>query len=132
MNKINEKLPPPKKMRLRKKAQEKEDEIKRKIYKANQAWNHWNFQMHWNKFEWVNPRSREERFVCLLWKKNIKTEHLVGHLQLRSLDVDNFFKTTPFVDYIKASVNGNRIKKSASEKKSIFIIRRRRTIIRKG
>ena len=23
---------------------------------ANQSWNDWEFQIHWNKLEWVNPR----------------------------------------------------------------------------
>ena len=22
---------------------------------ANQSWNDWKFQIHWNKLEWVNP-----------------------------------------------------------------------------
>ena len=26
----------------------------------NQIWNDWKFQIHWNKLEWVNPRSRIE------------------------------------------------------------------------
>ena len=27
---------------------------------ANQNCNDWNFQIHWNKLEWVNPRSHIE------------------------------------------------------------------------
>ena len=61
MKKIIQKLPPINKRRLSKKAQEKGDEIKRKIYKANQDWNDWKFQIHWNELEWVNPRSRDEQ-----------------------------------------------------------------------
>ena len=26
----------------------------------NQNWNDWNFQIHWNKLEWANLRSRIE------------------------------------------------------------------------
>ena len=26
-----------------------DDEIKRKLHKANQDWNGWKFQIHWNK-----------------------------------------------------------------------------------
>ena len=36
------------------------DEIKRKIQMANQIWNDWKFQIHWNELEWVNPRIRNE------------------------------------------------------------------------
>ena len=60
--------------------------------------------MRWNKLEWVNPRSRNEKkthFVCLLkkcFKDNVKPEHWVGHSQLRSLDTDDLFKITPGVD----------------------------------
>ena len=27
---------------------------------ANKSWNDWRSQIHWNKFEWANPRSRIE------------------------------------------------------------------------
>ena len=50
----------------------KQDGIRRKRNEDNQSWNDWKFQIHWNKLEWVNPRSRDERkilFVCLLKKK---------------------------------------------------------------
>ena len=57
MKKMNEKLPPLKKRKLSKKAEEKEDEIKRNLQTANQNWNEWKFQIHWNKLEWVNPRN---------------------------------------------------------------------------
>ena len=61
MNKLGQKLPPLKKRRLGKKSQKEEDEIKRKLTEANQFCNDWIFQIHWNKLEWVNPRSRNER-----------------------------------------------------------------------
>ena len=54
MNKSNENIPPLKKSKLNKKAQEKDDEIKRKLQTANQNCNNWIFQIHWNKLEWVN------------------------------------------------------------------------------
>ena len=77
------------------------DEIRRRLTEANQMWNDWIFQMHWNKLEWVNPRSRNERkihFVCLqikCFKDNVKPAHWVGHSQLISLDTDDLFKRTP-------------------------------------
>ena len=57
-----------------KKSQKKGDEKKIKLHEANQSWNAWKFKIHWNKLEWVNPRSRDKRknhFVCLL-KNNLK------------------------------------------------------------
>ena len=69
MKNLGHKLLPLKKSKLRKKSQKEEDEIKIKLHKANQDWNNWKFQIHWNKLEWVNSRSRDERkihFVCLL------------------------------------------------------------------
>ena len=41
MNKLNDSLPPLKKIKLRKKAQEKEDE--KKLQTDNQNWNDWKF-----------------------------------------------------------------------------------------
>ena len=42
--KLPQKLPSPKKRRLRKKNPKKDDEIKRKLTKADQYWNSWKFQ----------------------------------------------------------------------------------------
>ena len=68
--------------------------------------------------------NKKIHFVCLLNKcfiDNVKTAHWVGHSQLKSLDTDYFFKTTPVVDDIQASVTGNTMKQSASEKRGIQI-----------
>ena len=52
----------------------------------NKSWNKWNFQINWNKFEWVNPRSCTEgknplcvysRKFC--FKDNNKTAHWFGN-----------------------------------------------------
>ena len=43
---LSDKLTPLKKIKIRKKAQEKEDEIKRRLQKANQDWNDWKFQIY--------------------------------------------------------------------------------------
>ena len=61
MEKLGQKLPPPKKRKLRKKFKKEEYKIKRRLTKDNQEWNDWKFQIHWNKLEWVNPRSPDER-----------------------------------------------------------------------
>ena len=59
---------------------------------------------NWNKPEWVNPRSRDERknpfFVSSkidIFKDNVKTAHWVGHSQLRYLDTDDLFKKIPLL-----------------------------------
>ena len=61
MNKFNENLLPLKKSKLRKKAQEKEDEIKRNLQTENQNWNDWRFQIHQNKLEWVDSININEQ-----------------------------------------------------------------------
>ena len=105
MNKLGQNLPPLKKSKLSKKSQKEEDKIKRRLTKANQYWNNWKLQIHWNKLEWVNPRSRDEREnpFCVssqkhCFKDNVKPAHWVGNSQLRSLGTYDLFKRTPDVD----------------------------------
>ena len=31
------------------------------IYEAVNWWNDWKFQLHWNKLEWVNPKTLIKR-----------------------------------------------------------------------
>ena len=52
----------------------------------NQSWNHWIFQIKWNKLEWVNLRNSNKvnNPFCVSSKKfdlkdNDKTSHWVGH-----------------------------------------------------
>ena len=66
---------------------------------ANQNWNNWKFQIHWNKLEWVNPIIFDEQNnpYCVTYKKfymkdNNKTAHWFGHTKLKPLDTDDFFK----------------------------------------
>ena len=61
MKKLGQKLPPLNKRRLIKKSQKEEDEIKRKLHEANQSWDDFKLQIHWNKIEWVDPRCQDER-----------------------------------------------------------------------
>ena len=51
-------LPPLRKRKLSKKAQEKDYRIKCKLHTANSNWDYCKFQLYWNKIEWVNPRSK--------------------------------------------------------------------------
>ena len=72
MDKLGQKLPPLNKRKLSKKRQEEEDKIKRKLTEANQECCDWKFHIHWNKLEWVNPRSCDERkiyFLCFQKQK---------------------------------------------------------------
>ena len=56
MEKLGQNLPRIKKRELSKE-QEEEDKIKRRLAEENQEWCDCKFQIHWNKLEWVNPRS---------------------------------------------------------------------------
>ena len=58
MEKITKGLTPTRKQTLINKAQEKNDKIKRKLHTSNRNWNYCKFQLHWNKLEWVNLRSK--------------------------------------------------------------------------
>ena len=60
MNKLGQKISPLRKIRLSKKSQKEEDEIKRRLTEAHQYCNDWKFKIHWNKIEGLNPRSRDE------------------------------------------------------------------------
>ena len=64
----------------------------------NQSCNEWKFQIHWNKIEWVNPRSRDEgkNPYCVSYKKlflkdNNKNAHWVVHSKLKTLNTIGFF-----------------------------------------
>ena len=79
-------LPPLRRSTLSKIAQDKEDEINKKLYEANKWWNAWIFQLHWKNIEWVNPRSQTKRnkhFSVSSRKvylnKGDKTSHWVGN-----------------------------------------------------
>ena len=80
MEKLGQKLSPPKKRKLSKKKEE-ENKIKRRLTEANQEFYDWEFHIHWNKLEWVNTKSRYEiktHFVCLqkyCFQDNSKPEH---------------------------------------------------------
>ena len=58
---ITKGLQPLRRLKLSKKAQEKDDEIKKKVYKYYTHYNDWRFQLHWNKLEWFCPKSKIKR-----------------------------------------------------------------------
>ena len=99
MEKLGQKIPPLHESKLSKKVPKEEDKTNRKLTEANQEWNDWKFQIHWNKLEWVNSRDCDEskNLLCvsskrLCVKDNNKPAHWVGHSKLRSLDMDECFK----------------------------------------
>ena len=61
LEKIAKGLPPLKRSKLSKKAQEKEDKIQKYIYESNRWWDDWIFQLHQNNLEWVNPKTLIKR-----------------------------------------------------------------------
>ena len=70
----------------------------KKLYEANQWWNDWKLQLHWNKLEWVSPRSQIKRnkpYSVSSQKKLNKVDiksHWVGHSKLKELDTNHFFE----------------------------------------
>ena len=79
-----------KRKKLSKKAQERHDLINRKLYESNRWWNDWNFQLHWNMLEWVDPKSTPKRVKpfsvsskTFYINNNDRTAHFVGHSKLK-------------------------------------------------
>ena len=85
---------------------EKEIKKKTKIGGSNKEKNNWGYSISewletliytgiklsgWIQGVAINKKSIECVFYFLCFKDNVKTAHCVGHLQLRSLDTDDFF-----------------------------------------
>ena len=92
-------LPPLKKTKQSKKVQERQDVIQKKLYGANMWWNDRRFQLHWNKLEWVDPKSTPKIikpfYVSskkLYISKSDRAAHFVGRSKLKELDIDDFYK----------------------------------------
>ena len=54
-------LPSLNRTKLSEKSQEREDEIQKKLYEAKRWWNDCKPQVHWNKLEWIDPKSKPKR-----------------------------------------------------------------------
>ena len=61
MDKSARGLPPLRRTRLSKKAQERQDEIQKILYEANKWCKDWRFQLHWHKLEWAYPKSNPKK-----------------------------------------------------------------------
>ena len=64
-------ISPLKRMKLNKKSQERQDYIQKKLYEANRWWNGWKFQLHWNRLEWVDPKSTPKELNPFLFFKKV-------------------------------------------------------------
>ena len=97
---------------------------------ADQNWDDWKFQIHWNKLEWVNTRSCIEgnNPFCVspnkfIFKDNNKTAHWVGFQKLKPLDINIILRKT-IINELQASLTGDTIEHSYfGTKKSRFITR---------
>ena len=92
-------LPPLKRTKLSKKAQERHDYIQNKLYEPNSWWNGWKLQLHWNKIEWVDLKSTPKRVKPFsvsskkfYMNKNDRTAHFVGRSKLKELYINDFYK----------------------------------------
>ena len=55
LKKCEKGLPPLKRNKPSKKAQDRHDLILKKHYESNRWWNDWKSQLHWIMLEWVDP-----------------------------------------------------------------------------
>ena len=90
MEKSSKGLPPLRRTKLSKKAQERQDEIEKKLYEVNKWWNYWRFKLHCHKLEWVDPKyntkidkTKSVSSKKFYLNKNDITYHWVGHSKLK-------------------------------------------------
>ena len=92
-------LPPLKRTKLSKNAQESQYLIQKNLYEANSWWNDWKFQLHWYNLEWFDPKynpkivkhysvSSKKFYIS----KSDRKAHFVGLSRLKELDIDDFYK----------------------------------------
>ena len=67
--------------------------------------------MHWNKLEWVDPKSitkRDKHYSVSSKKfylnKNDRTAHWVGHSKLKELFINDFFKRKQMNEEMEAEL----------------------------
>ena len=111
MGKSAKGIPPLKRTKISKKSQERQDVIQKKLYESNKWRNNLKFQLHWNKIEWVDPKSTRKRvkpFSVSSKKfyisKNDRTAHFVGHSQVKELNIDDFYKRKQMNEEMEAKL----------------------------
>ena len=99
LEKCQKGLPPLKGKQISKKAQKRQELIKKKLSQSNMWWNDWKFQLHCNMLEWVDPKTTPKRvkpFSVSSKKLYIdnkdRTAHFVGHSKLIPLDIIDFYE----------------------------------------
>ena len=87
--------------------------MKRNIQTADQNWNNWKFQMHWNMLEWVHPRSkivRKEAYSTSSKKycteKYDRMAHWIRYSKIKTLYYNDFFEQKKIIDELEASLTG--------------------------
>ena len=67
------------------------------LYESNRCWNDWRSQLHWNKLEWVDPKSTPKTvkpfsvsLIIFYISKKYRAAHFVGNSKLKELDIDDF------------------------------------------
>ena len=117
LKKCEKGIPPLKRTKLSKKAQERHDLILKKLYESNRWWNGCKFQLHWNMLEWVDTKLTPQRVkpFSVSSKKfyinnNDRTAHFVGHYQLKELDIDDFYKRKQANEDMEAEMKGMGVK----------------------
>ena len=85
--------------KLSKRAQERHDLIKNKLFQSNMWWNDWKFQLHWNMIEWVDPKSTPKTVkpfsvssINFYINNNDRAAHFVGRYKFTPLDIVDFLK----------------------------------------
>ena len=81
--------------------------------------------MHWNKLEWVDPKSTLKRVKpfsvsskTFYINNNDRTAHFVGRSKLKELDIYGFYKRKEMHDEMEAEMNEmdlKHVKKAYSE-----------------
>ena len=68
--------------------------------------------MHWNKLEWIDPKSNPKRVkpysvssTFLNISNNDRTAHFVGHSKWKELDIDDFYKRKQTNEEMEAGIN---------------------------
>ena len=84
----------------------------KKLYESNRWWNYWKFQLHWNKLEWVYPKSTPKRVkaysvssIFFYISNNDRTAHFVGHSKLKEFDIDDFNKIKQMNEEMESEIN---------------------------
>ena len=88
--------------------------ILKPLKKENGNWNGWKFQIHWNKLEWVDPKSHNvniDHFFTSSHKFYIKDKDMtcnwVGNSKMKPIDADELFNRKEIINELESSLNKN-------------------------